>query len=192
MKDLVFITGNQNKADYLAKWLGIPVPHQKVDLDELQSLDLRKVVEHKARAAYALVQKPVLVEDIALTFHALGQLPGTFVKWFLQELGPAGMAKLLQPFDDKTATASIMYGLFDGQEFQTFEAHAAGSVPPEPRISDASAWNTSLSWNSIFIPDGHTKTYGEMTDEELKPVSHRAQAIEKLRAYLEANRATRS
>jgi inosine triphosphate pyrophosphatase len=185
MKDLVFITGNQHKAEYLAKWLGIPVPHQKVDLEELQSLDLRKVVEHKARTAYDLVQKPVLVEDISLTFNALGKLPGTFVKWFLEQLQPTGLAKLLQPFEDKTAVASIMYGLYNGKELHTFEAHVAGSVPPEPRVSDATAWKTALSWNSIFIPNGHTKTYGQMSDEELKPVSHRAQAIEKLREYLE-------
>ena len=31
----VFITGNQNKADYLSKFLGIHIDHHKVDLDEI-------------------------------------------------------------------------------------------------------------------------------------------------------------
>ena len=62
----VFITGNQNKADYLAKMLGIELEHQKIHLDEIQSTSLEEIVEHKARQAYELIHKPVLVEDVAL------------------------------------------------------------------------------------------------------------------------------
>jgi len=144
------------------------------------------VVEHKARGAYALVKKPVLVEDVSLTFHALGRLPGPLAKFFLEELKPAGLCKILEPFSDRSATASIMYGYYDGHELHTFEAHVPGTIAPEPRTSDVSGWNTSNSWNSVFIPDGHTKTYGQMSDEELKPISHRAKAIAKLREFLQA------
>lgn len=184
LADLIFITGNQHKADYLAKWLGIPVPHQKVSVDELQSLDLHEIVEHKARGAYGLLHRPVLVEDVALTFHALGKLPGPLIKWFLEEVTPAGLPQLLTAYADKTATASIMYGIYDGKTLHTIEAHMPGTVAPEPRVSDAAGWNTSTSWNSIFVPDGSTKTYGEMSDEELRPLSHRGKAIAQLRAYL--------
>jgi hypothetical protein len=55
MQSIVFITGNQKKADYLAKYLGFPIEHIKVDLDELQSLDLREIVEHKVKQAYAKI-----------------------------------------------------------------------------------------------------------------------------------------
>ena len=75
MHSITFITGNQKKADYLAKYLGLEVLHEKVDLDELQSLDLREIVEHKVRQAYKKVGKPVIVEDVSLTFTALGRLP---------------------------------------------------------------------------------------------------------------------
>lgn len=184
MKDLVFITGNQHKADYLAKWLGVAVPHQKLELDEIQSLDLREVVEHKVRQAYELIHQPVLVEDVALTFHGMGRLPGTLIKWFLEEIGTDGLAKLGQSLTDKRATASIMYGLFDGKELHFFEGHTDGTIPPEPRSLEGNDWKSSLSWNSVFIPDGATKTYAEMNDEELEPFSHRAQAIAKLRAHL--------
>jgi len=187
VKDFVFITGNQNKADYLAKWLELPVKHQKASIDELQSLDLKEVVEHKARGAYGLVKKPVLVEDVSLTFHALGRLPGPLAKFFLEELKPAGLCRILNAFDDRSATASIMYGYYDGRELHTFEAHVPGTVAPAPRISEASGWkNMTSSWNSVFVPDGYTKTYGEMSDEELRPVSHRAAAIAKLRGFLQA------
>lgn len=72
----VFITGNADKAAYLAQHLGITLDHQKVDLDEIQSTSLEEIVEHKVRQAYDLVGKPVLVEDVALGFDALNGLPG--------------------------------------------------------------------------------------------------------------------
>lgn len=46
---ITFITGNQSRADYPAKYLGFPLEHHKIELDELQSLDLRTVVEYKVR-----------------------------------------------------------------------------------------------------------------------------------------------
>jgi non-canonical purine NTP pyrophosphatase (RdgB/HAM1 family) len=184
MNNLTFITGNQHKADYLAKWLGLEVPHHKLDLDEIQSLDVREVVEHKVRQAYAIMQQPVLVEDVTLTFVGLGQLPGTFIKWFLQELEPAGLCKLADGLNSRAAIAGIMYGYFDGTEVRTFEARVQGVIAEKPRFSESSGWHSANSWNSIFIPEGSHKTYGEMTDDELKPFSHRAQAIEKLRTFL--------
>lgn len=186
MTQFIFVTGNQQKADYLAKWLGHPVEHRKLDLEELQSLDLREVAEHKARAAYAQVQKPVLVEDVALTAHALGRLPGTLIRWFLEEVQPAGIARMLDGFADRSAEASIMYALYDGKTMHFFEGNVQGEISKESRTSEVTGWKSGLSWNSIFIPQGHNKTYAEMSDEELRPVSHRGQAIAKLRAFLEA------
>lgn len=185
MKDVVFITGNQNKADYLAKWLGIAIPHRKIELEELQSLDLREVVEHKARSAYAIVKQPVLVEDVALVFNGMGRLPGTFIRWFLEEVGNEGLSAIAQGLDDKSAYAAIMYGLFDGKEFLAFDGRVDGIIAERPRdFAPDNGWKTSLSWNTIFIPNGSAKTYAEMSDEELAPFSHRAQAIQKLKAYL--------
>jgi non-canonical purine NTP pyrophosphatase (RdgB/HAM1 family) len=181
MKQLpVFITGNQHKADYLAKWLDMPVKHHKVDLDEIQSLDLKKVVEHKARQAYEVLKKPVLVEDVALTFTAMGRLPGTLVKWFVEEVGNEGLCKVADSLEHRKAVASICYGLYDGEAIHFFEDHMDGEVPPVPR------GDHGFGWNPVFIPKGSTKTYAEMTDEEVRPFSIRANAIKELKAYLES------
>lgn len=186
MKDLVFITGNQAKADYLEKWLGHPVEHQKVDLDELQSLDPYEVVEHKAKEAYKKVGRTVLVEDVSLSFAAFGgRLPGTLIKWFLEEVEVEGILKMLNGFDDRRATAAITYGIYDGVAMHTFACSVDGSIPLEPRMNEHNGWHSSKSWNSIFVPDGYDKTYAEMTDEELQPISHRYQAIVKLQEFLD-------
>jgi len=86
MENITFITGNAKKAEYLEKYLGVPISHQKIDLDEIQSLDLKRIVEHKARQAYEILKRPVLVEDVSLEFMALGGLPGPFIKFFIDNM----------------------------------------------------------------------------------------------------------
>lgn len=80
--NVVYVTGNANKAKYFSKMVGMNIPHKKADVDEMQSLDLTEIVEHKVKAAYRNLNVPVIVEDTRLTFHALGKLPGSFVKFF--------------------------------------------------------------------------------------------------------------
>lgn len=58
----IFITGNQNKVDRLNELLGFKLEHKKIELDEIQSLHLERIVEHKARQAYGLIGQPVLIE----------------------------------------------------------------------------------------------------------------------------------
>jgi inosine/xanthosine triphosphate pyrophosphatase family protein len=116
----LFITGNQGKADQLAQWLGLPVEHKKLDLDEIQSLDLTEVVDHKVRQAYALAKQPVLVEDVSVTFTAMGRLPGTLIKWFVEELSNDGLCALVNGLEHRGAVVSICYGLYDGHEVQFF------------------------------------------------------------------------
>ena len=184
MTDFTFVTGNQAKANYLEQWLDHPVDHQKCDVDEIQSLNLHEVVEHKARAAYLKLGKTVLVEDVALTFHAWGCLPGPLIKWYLEELGTEKLAQQMRYEADRRATAAIAYGLYDGQNLEIFEAEVAGTVALEPRSLGESKWKSSKSWNSIFVPDGSDKTYAEMSDEELQGFSHRFIAIQKLNEFL--------
>lgn len=86
MQPITFITGNQKKADYLARYLGFPIEHIKLDLDEIQSLELKEIVEHKVKKAYAKIKKPVIVEDASLEFTSLGRLPGPFIKFFIEEM----------------------------------------------------------------------------------------------------------
>ncbi len=89
MQNLTFITGNAAKATYLQNFFHMPVEHVKLDLKEIQSLDTKEVAEDKARRAYEILQKPVLVEDGSLVFVGMQPLPGPFIKWFYETLGSA-------------------------------------------------------------------------------------------------------
>jgi inosine triphosphate pyrophosphatase len=181
MKLPLFVTGNQHKADYLAKWLGMPIKHHAFDLDEIQSLDLRTVAEHKVRQAYRMAGQPVLVEDISVTCTALGRLPGPLIKWFVEELGNDGLCRLAAGLEHQKAVAAICYALFDGTKVYFFEHSIKGTISPEPRGV------SGFGWNPIFIPDGSEKTYAQMTDDEVRPFSMRALAIDKLKIFLHEN-----
>lgn len=178
---ITFITGNEHKAAYVAEWLGVTVAHQKLELDELQTLDLHKLVDHKVKQAYATLKTPVLIEDAQLVFTAMGNLPGPFIKFFVEEMGVDGMAKMLDAFADRSAQGRICYALYDGQTISYFEGEMAGTIAPEPRGTGG------FGFDRIFINDGYTKTRGEMTKEEYATTSYRKIALDKLKDYLQAH-----
>ncbi len=176
--DLTFITGNQNKANFLAKWLGHPVTHHKLDLDELQSLDLHRIVEHKVRQAYGILKKPVLVEDASLTFTAMGKLPGTFIKWFIEELGYDGLLRLALSLPSQEAHGVVCYGLYDGQDLQLFDGQMHGRIASEARGTGG------FGFDPIFINDGYDITRAEMNEEDYAKTSYRTDAMVKLKNFL--------
>lgn len=178
MQTLTFITGNSEKARQVSWYLDVPISHKKVDLVEIQSLDLSTIIEGKAKAAYEYVQSPVLVEDTSLRFYALGKLPGPLIKWFFTELGTSGLCQLLDGYRDRSAEATVMFGLYDGQTLHTFASSRKGSISLLPR------GHNGFGWDPIFIPHGSEKTWAEMAIEEQKETSLRKMALEKLGNYL--------
>ena len=171
-KDAVFITGNEKKAEYLSRYLGHPVEHIKVELEEIQSLDLKEVIRHKVLEAYARVGRPVLVEDVSLEFVALGRLPGTFIRWFQEELSSEELCKLLDG-KNRAAVARCMFGYYDGREEHYFEGELKGRIPEKP------SGTAGFGWDPIFIPEGYDVTRAELDEEgdrltylTLKPFAH--------------------
>ena len=156
------MTGNQGKADFLAKWLGVEIAHKKLELDELQSFELHTIVEHKARQAFEVLRGPVLVEDVGLRFHALGKLPGPFIKWFLQELSLQQICDLLPPGVDRSATSTVSYCLFDGSNIHFFDGSLEGKISLSPK------GKRGFGFDPIFIPLQSERTHGEMDDREIE------------------------
>lgn len=63
---------------------------------------MEDVARAKCVAAWEYIQKTetdknvrVIVEDTALCFTALGDLPGVYIKWFLDKLKPDGLHRML-------------------------------------------------------------------------------------------------
>lgn len=175
---ITFITGNLGKVEEASRYLGILMDHQKLDLDELQTLDIEEIVRHKALQAFELVKTPILVEDSALVFHSLGKLPGPLIKWFEKEIGNEGLCRLVDG-KDRTCTATACYGFYDGKNFEFFTGSMDGSV------SDTPKGENGFGWAPVFIPDGYEKTYAEMTKDEQAVVAMRSKALKKFREFID-------
>lgn len=180
MSEFVFVTGNEHKARYVAAWLGQDIEQQKLDLDEIQSLDSRHIVEHKARQAYEKIGRAALVEDVSLCFAALGRLPGPFIKWFEEELSNERLCQLASALGDRRATATVLYGLFDGTTMRYFEGDMRGTIADEPRGTGG------FGFDSIFINDGQPLTRAEMDEATYEATSYRTVALNKLKDFVRA------
>lgn len=156
----VFITGNQGKADYLSRQLGVTLAHRKIDLLEIQSTDLHEIVAHKLKQAYDICKQPVLVEDVSLVFNALGDLPGPYIKWFVEHAGDEACCRLLDGFDDRSAVIRCTFGYYDGKNMTFFDSELRGSIADEPRGSNG------FGFDRIFINEGYDITRAEMTQAE--------------------------
>jgi XTP/dITP diphosphohydrolase len=178
MKEVVFITGSQKKADYLSELLGLKIDHVKVELDEIQSLDLYEVVKHKLQQAFKETNRPVLVEDVSLEFVALGKLPGTFIKWFQAELSHEELCRLLDG-KSRSAVARCVFGYFDGEKEVYFEGHLNGTVPQNP------TGEKGFGWDPIFIPEGYTVTRAELSKEDDHKTYRMIKPLDKVKEFLE-------
>ena len=149
--ELTFITGNAGKAKYLSDYFHMPVEHMKLDLKEIQSLDLEEVVIDKAERAYAILKSPVLVEDVSLTFKALKSLPGPLIKWFFETLGNEGLCKLLEGSANREAFAEVKFAICDDGGAHIFTGSMEGTIAEHPR------GEMGFGWDPIFIPKGYTE-----------------------------------
>lgn len=181
MKLPIFITGNQGKADYLSRQLGIRLEHRKVELDEIQSTDLHAIVKHKLEQAYAICGQAVLVEDVSLVFNALGELPGPYIKWFVERAGDEACCRMLDGFEDRSALIRCTFGYYDGETMKFFDSELAGSIAREP------AGSNGFGFDRIFVNEGYEVTRAQMDQEENeRTYATMMKPFAKVRDYLSA------
>ncbi len=174
MQVITLVTGNKHK---LAEWQRLFPPSFKlvaidVDLDEIQSLDVKAIVADKARRAYKKIGKPVIVDDISAGLDELDGLPGPFIKFFVNTLGKGALYKLAGNKETK-ATVTNVAAYYDGKNMIYGIGEIHGRVVA-PRGGDGFGFDFS------FVPDGHTKTFSEMGPETKDKISHRLLDIETL------------
>ncbi|CAI5446633.1 unnamed protein product [Caenorhabditis angaria] len=180
LRKLTFVTGNIGKLrEVNAILTGFEITNVDVDLNEYQG-EPDFIAEKKCREAAQHVKGPVLVEDTSLCFNALGGLPGPYIKWFLKKLGPEGLHKMLDGFEDKTAYAQCIFAYTEGidQPVHIFAGQCPGRIvaPKGPR---------DFGWDPCFQPDEFDQTFAEMDKSVKNQISHRSKALEKLKQFFE-------
>jgi len=170
-----FATSNVNKLKEFNQILNLELKQIDIDLLEPQSLDLIEIAEIKSRDAYNKTQKIVLIEDTSLEFLAWGKLPGTLIKWFSKSLSNQDLINMLSSFNNKKAIAKTIVSFFDGNKTYSFIGEVEGSISQAPK------GDNGFGWDSIFIPNGSTKTFAQMDLNEKNLFSMRKIALEKLK-----------
>lgn len=175
----LFVSSNVGKAREVAAILGFTLERLEADVPEIQAVDVSEVVREKALAAFALAGRPVLVEDTGLYIASLQGLPGALVKWFLATVGPAGICAMLPVGAPRTAIARTAVALHDGRNVTVLTGEVPGQIVSSPRGANG------FGWDPIFLPDGASGTFAELSLEEKNRFSMRRVALEQLRAVLE-------
>lgn len=186
---ILFVSGNKNKVIEINRILEnlsltnkIPIiKHYKLDLPEIQSDNHIQVSLDKCKTASININSTnqsytgILTEDVSLCFNALNGLPGTFIKFFLKNLGNNNLYKLLDGFQDKRAYALCTYTYYQlSNNTYTSCYSKVDGIIVEPRGSK------NFGWDSIFQPTNSNLTFAEMTLEQKDSCSHRTEALKKL------------
>lgn len=155
--------------------LGLPEPDETgASFEENAAL--------KALAAAKASGRPALADDSGLVVAALNGEPGIYsARWADEhkDFGPA-MARVereLQGKSDRRAYFVAVLALaWPDEHRESFRGEVHGSVIFPPRGT------RGFGYDPIFLPEGETRTFGELGPEARMRVSHRTVAFRKLAA----------
>jgi XTP/dITP diphosphohydrolase len=143
----------------------------------------------KARAVSKFTGLPTVADDSGLEVAALDGAPGVFsaryagenandsenVKKLLREMRPLTDSK------DRGArfVCCIAFATPEGK-YKTFTGYIKGI------IGKGQKGFNGFGYDPVFYPEGHNKTFAEMTDQGKDRLSHRGRAMKKLYKYLKS------
>lgn len=190
--DLCFATNNSNKLIEIQALLGndfhlsslsdigcatdIPEPFETIAENS----------EAKAKFIWEQYARNNFADDTGLEVYELNNEPGVYSARYAgpQRNADDNMDLLLQKLgtsNDRRARFVTIITLVIEGEFRQFEGSVEGHIIGKKRGTNG------FGYDPVFIPDGHTQTFAEMTLDEKGRLSHRARAFQKLVTFLREN-----
>lgn len=187
--ELVFATNNAHKLEEVRQILGdrfevlslsdinchedIPETGETFQDNALQKA--RYVKEHYGYDCFA--------DDTGLEVKALDGAPGVHsARYAGDHDSEANMTKLLKELEKKSDRSAqfrtVVALILNGQEV-LFEGIVTGQIAKERHYGDG-----GFGYDPIFVPDGYTETFSQMSSEGKNLISHRGRAVRKLADYL--------
>lgn len=186
---LIFATNNQHKVDELRLLTGdkfdiITLNQAGIEVDIPEPFDtLEENASTKATTIFKMTGIDCFGEDTGLEVTALQGAPGVKSARYAGEgrSFDANIEKLLINLagksDKKARFRTVISLIISGKETR-FEGICKGE------IIDGKRGNGGFGYDAVFIPEGSSKTFAEMSMEEKSKLSHRAMATAKLVAFL--------
>ncbi|HTH71915.1 MAG TPA: non-canonical purine NTP pyrophosphatase [Candidatus Pristimantibacillus sp.] len=159
---LAFVTGNTHKFHDLQVVLepfGIEIEQLDLPVDEIQSHDAEKIAIHKAKQAYKLAKRPVVVQDTFWNILALRGFPGAFMRYMVEWLKAEDFLGLMAGKTDRTVVRTHTVVYYDGKHSKVFSKDFMGVIADEAR-------GQGIAIDQIVITAGQTRTNAEIRESD--------------------------
>lgn len=192
--EIVLATGNRKKSEEVKRILSAPdikiltlddfpeCPEVIEDRDTFEGNALKKasVIAHCTGLT-------TIADDSGLEVDALKGAPGVFSARYAGDNATDNdnINKLLREtmhVPDETRTARFVCCIalvFPDSRQKTFFGYVNGKIGRSPK------GDMGFGYDPVFCPDGSDLTFAEMTSSEKDSLSHRKEALEKLKKYLQ-------
>ncbi len=157
-ENLAVVTRNINKLQALLEVFepyDIEIDHLDLPVVEIQSHDTEKVSLHKAKEAYRLAGRPVLVQDTFWNILALRGFPGAYMSYVSDWLKAEDFLALMQGKADRTVIRTHTVVYYDGKKSKLFSKSYTGVMVDEPR-------GQGESIDKVVVTAGQTLTNAEL------------------------------
>lgn len=192
MNTIIFATNNENKVSEVRSILNekfriISLKEAGIDIDIPEPYhSLEENAKEKAKVIYELSKQNCFSEDTGLEVESLNGEPGVKSARYAGENRSFenNIDKLLSKLafaENRKARFRTIICLICQEKEEFFEGICKGTIIAEKR------GNSGFGYDPVFIPDGSTQTFAEMTVAEKNIFSHRKKAMEKLTNYLKNN-----
>ena len=188
---LIFATHNDNKVLEIQNILG-----DHFELISLKELSFHNEIPEtadtlegnsmlKANAIYQAFEMSCFADDTGLEVDALGGAPGVYSARYAGSNKDAAdnmnlLLENLASHSNRKARFRTVITYKTSQQVMQFEGLIEGEILFEKK------GEYGFGYDPIFLPNGASKTFAQMTMSEKNQYSHRSRAFEKLRAFLES------
>ena len=186
---LIFATNNKHKIDELKAVVGskfelLTLSEAGIDQDIPEPHDtLEANASEKSKTIYKLTGINCFADDTGLEVEALNGEPGVKSARYAgdEKSFEKNTEKLLQNMvgksNRKARFRSVISLIMDGNEF-LFDGICNGTITDQPR------GNRGFGYDPVFVPEGETRTFAEMSMIEKNLFNHRRKAMDKLLTFL--------
>ncbi len=194
MAKLLLASRNQHKIEELQQML-TSLNIEVISLDDVPDMPIieedgktfSENASKKARLTAMHTGFTCLADDSGLVVDALGGQPGVYSARFAGEdaddqKNNRKLLQMLQGVDGEKRRARFIcvIAISDPRgNVHTVEGTCKGRIDYEERGTGG------FGYDPLFIPDGYSQTFAELSRKEKNRISHRGQALLKARAFLE-------
>lgn len=186
---LVFATHNEHKLNEVQRML--PKEITLLTLDEIGCFEdipetsntiegnaIQKALYIKEKYGY-----DTFADDTGLEVAALDNAPGVYSARYAGEAkdNEANIDLLLANMkgkQERQAQFKTIFALCLGEDLHTFEGIVRGEITHERKGEGG------FGYDAVFLPEGYTDTFAQMSADQKNSISHRGRALQKLTAFL--------